>query len=271
LLTSTAPGNADIVLLDEPGGTLVALTRDPAQDHWASWSPDGTRIVFQTLRDGQREIYAANADGSDPVNLSRHPDEDLLPEWSPDGRRILFFSTRDHERGPRGEFQGDLWLMDADGSNQTRLTSEMLTSSFGGAWAPDGASVILSRMVGEATDLFVLDVETGVERPLTRTPTSEGGARYSPDGTLLALTVSDSTGARIAVMGADGAGVRILTDGGADYYPEWSPDGQWILYTTAGAGGDQLDLWALPLAGGAPMPLVTTAADERKGSWRHPT
>lgn len=270
LLTSDASGDADIVQMSGPRGDPIALTRDPSQDHWASWSPDGARIVFQALRDGQREIYVARADGSDPVNVSRHPAEDLLPEWSPDGRRILFFSTRGYERGPRGEFQGALWVMDEDGSNVTRMGGEMLTSTFGGTWAPDGTTVILSRAVGDATDLFVFDLATGVERPLTRTPTSEGGARYSPDGSLIALSVGDSTGTRIAVMAADGTGLRQLTDGGADYYPHWSPDGRWILYTTAGSGGEQMDLWAVPLAGGAPTPLVTSDADERKGSWRPP-
>ena len=53
------------------------------------------RILFQSNRDGNWEVYTMRTDGSQQVNLSRHPADDTQPSLSPDGRRIVFVSNRD--------------------------------------------------------------------------------------------------------------------------------------------------------------------------------
>ena len=80
------------------------------------FSPDGTKIVFQSARDGQPEIYVMNADGSGQTRLTNNSAWDTAPVWSPDGTKILFTSLRDGPMSPA------LYLMNADGSNQTRVT-----------------------------------------------------------------------------------------------------------------------------------------------------
>ena len=94
LFVAEGEGGADIWLLDEEGREFQ-LTQDPADDLAPAWSPDGTRIAFETLRDGNSEIYAMNHDGSEQVNLTHSPAADQAPVWSPDGTRIVFESVRD--------------------------------------------------------------------------------------------------------------------------------------------------------------------------------
>ena len=79
------------------------------------YSPDASKIVFQSIRDGQAEIYVMNSDGSGQTRLTNNPAFDTAPAWSPDGTKILFTSLRD---GP-----ASLYVMNADGSNQTRVTA----------------------------------------------------------------------------------------------------------------------------------------------------
>ena len=63
------------------------LTNHPASDQVPVFSPDGTRIAFQSARDGNQEIYIMTADGSGaPTNLSNNPALDSLPEFSPTAR-----------------------------------------------------------------------------------------------------------------------------------------------------------------------------------------
>jgi Tol biopolymer transport system component/subtilisin family serine protease len=99
--------------------TLTAQTGDSRP----RYSPDGSKIVFQSSRDGQYEIYVMNSNGSAQTRLTNNPAWDEAPAWSPDGTKILFTSARDDPHNPA------LYVMNADGSSQTRLTA-----GTGGVW-----------------------------------------------------------------------------------------------------------------------------------------
>jgi len=268
--TAAPDGDAELFVRRGRGAPPEDVTRHAGQDHWGSWSPDGTRLLFQSLRDGNREVYAAAADGSDPVNLTRHEAEDLLPEWSPDGRHVLFFSSRGVPRGPNGQLAGNLWVMRADGSDPRQLTAEPLPSTYAGAWAPDGRTVVFARPVDGDTELHLLDVESGEERLLLVRPGADGGPRFSPDGAWIAFHAQDGEASRIAVVAADGTGLRFLTRGALHHNPMWSPDGRWILFSGAPLGETVNDLLVVSVDGGGVEPLVAEAGDERLGRWAPP-
>ena len=102
---------------------------------WASWSPDGLWVAFQTSRDGDAAVYRARPDGTGPENLTRSDSDDGEPEYSPDGRRIAFTSTREAE-GPR------IWIMNADGGSPRLLSPDLPgAAQHGPAWSPDGMRI----------------------------------------------------------------------------------------------------------------------------------
>ena len=70
------------------------LTRSPAHEGIAAWSPDGRKIAFISDRDGNGEIYVMNADGSRQRRLTLDPASDYAASWSPDGRKIVFVAGR---------------------------------------------------------------------------------------------------------------------------------------------------------------------------------
>jgi dipeptidyl aminopeptidase/acylaminoacyl peptidase len=80
------------------------------------YSPDGSKIVLQSSRDGQIEIYVMNSDGTAQTRLTNNGFTNTAPAWSPDGTKILFTSFRDGTSSPA------LYVMNADGTNQTRVT-----------------------------------------------------------------------------------------------------------------------------------------------------
>ncbi|HEX8284916.1 MAG TPA: S8 family serine peptidase [Pyrinomonadaceae bacterium] len=96
------------------GGSALRLTTGFG-DMRPRYSPDGKRIVFQSSRNGQAEIYLVGADGAGLVRLTTNPAADTAPAWSPDGSKIIFTSLRDNAQVPA------LYSMNPDGSNQTRL------------------------------------------------------------------------------------------------------------------------------------------------------
>ena len=68
-------------------GVLTRLTNNSASDLAPTWSPDGSRVAFESRRDGNYEIYVMDADGSDEERLTNNSASDRRPIWSPDGTR----------------------------------------------------------------------------------------------------------------------------------------------------------------------------------------
>ena len=82
------------------GATARRLTTLPGFDGDPSWSPDGKKIVFESTRSGNADIWVMNADGTNPRHLTpRSADFDGDPAWAPGGSRIAFTSTQNGQQG----------------------------------------------------------------------------------------------------------------------------------------------------------------------------
>jgi len=112
-----------------------------------SWSPDGKRIAFESVRGGSISLWVMNSDGTNPVQLTRDLSNNWHPAWSPDGKRIAFASDRS------GNY--DIWIMDADGSNPAPLTQDP-ASDFRPSWSPDGKRIVFTSLRSGTADLWVV-------------------------------------------------------------------------------------------------------------------
>jgi Tol biopolymer transport system component len=142
----------------------------------ASWSSDGTRLVFNNDRTGDTEIYVIDVDGSNERRLTADPAEDWAPAWSPDGTRIVFGSTRTGDN--------EVWMVGADGTGLTRLTTDPADDDVP-VWSPDGTRIaFVSTRTGDA-EIWTMDPDGGDLRNLTRRPSADDGrwsVHWSPDG-----------------------------------------------------------------------------------------
>jgi TolB protein len=130
----------DIWLMNADGSDPVQLTQtEPFYNSSPDISPDGTKIVFHSDRDGRNHIYVMNIDGSDVKQLTGDASNETAEfdaRWSPDGSKILY---------TRYAFDGtDVYVMDADGSNPTNLTSQINEDLDGPVWSPDGTRITFS-------------------------------------------------------------------------------------------------------------------------------
>ena len=231
------------------------------------------QIAFTSERDGNQEIYVMNADGSGQTRLTNDPDTDSNPAWSPDGTKIAFQTTR-HITYPCQACNAELYVINADGTNETRLTEDPGTDRWP-AWSTDGTRIAFISVRGEADpacslchlDLYVMNGDGTGLRNLTggfdavegRTST---GFAWSPDGTKLAFetTANGDLSSEIYTVNVDGTGLTNLTNDPADdIHPVWSPDGGTIAFDST--RNNNLDIYAMSSAGGPATRLTEGSVD----------
>jgi Tol biopolymer transport system component len=228
-----ADGAADIAIVTSNGTGERLLTTHHAWDGDPAWSPARSRIAFASERDGNREIYVMGEDGSDPVRLTHHSAHDHSPAWSPDGQRIVF--VRDRTTDVIG---GDLWTMNADGSNARRLTALAFDNDAFDAdpvWSPDGAMIAFTRFERALNPAVyrMNDDGSGVTR-LSPVGYLERNPAWSADGTRLALArqicAFGDYGCYDAIVITAVIGGQLTIPLVAGTEPAWSADGRHIAY-----------------------------------------
>lgn len=212
----------------EGENVLLRITRvvdDNSRNFHARPSPDGTRIAFDSDRDGERGVYVANADGS---SVRRVTGEGFaaVPSWSPDGKALAV--VRAEPDRPR---VWNLWLVDLASGDMRRLTAHPSGQPWGGSWFPDARRLAYSH----EDRLMVLDVITGRKREY-RSPRKGRPIRtpaVSPDGRLIMFQIQGD-GAWLLDL-TDGSTRRVLADPTAEEYT-WSPDGRRVAYYSRQSG-----------------------------------
>jgi Tol biopolymer transport system component len=205
---------------------LVAVIGGPAAR--ATFPDRNGLIAFSGDKGSGAEIYTIKPDGTGLRRLTNIMNGDAgSPNWSRDGTRIAF-----------GVEDKAVYVMNADGSDQTALTDNGAISSFP-AWSPDGTKIAFSvyRRSGEL-DIYVMNADGSNQTNLT--PDSDAydsDPEWSPDGTKLTFVSSRDGDAEIYVMNADGSNQTNLTTNGAEEYDHaWSPDGNEIVFTSTRSG-----------------------------------
>jgi Tol biopolymer transport system component len=252
--TSNRDGNGNLFSIFPDGTDFQRLTTDAGDDAQSAWSPDGNRIAFRSRRDGNYEVYVMNADGSGQTRLTTtltgtatNPPSSSQPNWSPDGQRIIFRSDRS------GNY--DIWVMNADGSNQTHLLDDPGDDRYP-SFSPDCSKVLFrSSRDGDTTagdpEIWVMNADGSDRMQLTSNEIFDSAPAWSPDGSKIAFErslASNSEGSgsgyvtdEIYVMNADGTNLRQLTNNNAhDEGPAWSPDGSQIVFTSERDGNSEI-------------------------------
>ncbi len=168
--------------------------------------------------------------------------------WSPDGRRLVY--TESAEAGVEPD---QIWRVDADGSNATRLTSDAGTSHLPD-WSPDGRSLVFNRWVDEVNtlDILVVDVATRETRPLISQPGWDHEPQWSPVSNRIAYLRTAPGGAyTLRSVATDGTDDRLVLGGHVQRF-QWAPDGSALAVH-----------WQEPGVGGGYRVAVVEASESR--------
>lgn len=266
LFVSNRDGDYDIYLYEAGSGSVRNLTNSSANDLHPSWHPNGQSILFASDRGGFFQIYRLNLDGSGLARVGVVAGNNaLFPRYAPDGSRISYM--RASILTIACDWNWDVWVMDANGGSQQRVSSGILGDVFP-TWSPDGTRLLYASCGWSlAADLIWHDLGSGATGNLTPNTTwsSEWHGVYAADGLTLAY-VSDRSGSTdILVQAAGGAVQNFTNSDGDDLAPDWR----------LGAGGGGTISGQVTAFGGRPLANVQisngagqTATTDNDGYYR---
>ena len=190
----------DIGVMNADGTGLRRITRGPAQDTMAAWSPDGRWIAFER----QQDLWLVRSDGSGAHRLVKNGGS---PDWSPNGRWIAFGGL------------GGLWVVRPDGTGRRRLTRGDDTDP---RWSPNGRWLVFTGFHDEQADVYVVRTGGRERHRLTRNRLDDLAADWSPDGSRILFTRGPEEAHQVYVMNADGSNkVNLSHDRGNDWATSW--------------------------------------------------
>ncbi|MBK8150219.1 MAG: PD40 domain-containing protein [Acidobacteria bacterium] len=189
----------DIFTAKADGKKIKQLTKTKGYDAEATVSPDGKRIVFTSMRDGDLDIYTMDINGKNVKRVTSELGYDGGAFFSPDGKQIVYRAYHPKTEAEIARYKMrlaedliepnnfEVWVMNADGTNKRQIT-KLGAASFAPFFTPDGKKIIFctNYFAGDARkrnfDLALINVDgTGLER-VTFNESFDGFPMFSPDG-----------------------------------------------------------------------------------------
>jgi Tol biopolymer transport system component len=228
------------------GKQRVNLTHTATDETDPVVSPDGRRIAFISTREGRNQIYVMAIDGSNPVNVTNDPKDFFdSPAWSPDSQRILYHASMyDFDKSAS---YGELWVVDANGSERHKLRGAVGQSAIEGSWSPNGNEIVFREDTSDGSALWVMTADGSDALRLTDPANLDGEPVWSPGGGQIAFARGAGEPG-IWTMSNDGTNpIRWVTDVDPRNLA-WSPDGESLAYIAAPQGRNAIYMLGVGIA-----------------------
>jgi TolB protein len=271
-------GNVEAVAAEQLSGL---------ENTYPAWSPDGSRIVFESIRDGpDADIFVMNSDGSGVIQLTRNEVFDSTPVFTPDGRFIVWASEQ--------EGNLDIFRMRPDGSEPLNLTRHPGADGhpkvsadgrriyFNSNRSSDPATFERGTMDREHNhEIYSMTLDGGDVRRVTDLPDWDTYPAISSDGRQLLWRRVTATGGKsesgrnseVFRMDLETREMRNVTDHPSfDGWPAWSPDGKRIAYASnrASDAPDAFDIYVANADGSNPVRVTFGSGEAGTGSFTKP-
>lgn len=224
-----------------------------------------TKIYFVSSRTGSKEIWAMDYDGENQHQMTHLGTTSLSPRISPDNSRLAFSSL-----GREG------WAIRMYSLDLGRLVSfpggAVGGNNFSPAWSGDGSKLAFSSSRSGSPEIWVADANGGNMHQLTAFRRADVSPTWNPRTNAQISFVSGRTGLpQIYIMDQDGANVQRMTDGGYAISPDWSPNGQFLVFSWnrkygPGAPGGQ-DIYIMDIASKRWMQLTHDSGSNDFPCW----
>ena len=221
-----------------------------------AWSADGKNLAYVSFETGHAVVFIQSVFTNQRSVLADFRGSNSAPTWSPDGKQLAIVLTRD------GSSQ--LYLINTDGTGLKRL-------SFSGAidtepsFSPDGQTLLFTSDRGGSAQIYRMSVLGGHEQRMTFGEGTHFSPRYSADGSNFVFVHRANAKFYIATQDFQTGQMQIVSDGGWDKKPSFSPNGKLILFASEARGRGILA--TISNDGRVKQRMFTQVGDAREPVW----
>ncbi len=196
----------------------------------ANTNEGGGEIAFASMRSGYPQIWLMNGDGSSQRQLTNMKEGACQPDWSPTGKQVVFVSPC-MSRGTRYE-KSSLFIINTDGTNLTIL-DDGVGGSYDPNWSSDGTKIAFTKEVSTFTQVYAIDITTGVVSGMVDDTVPSRQPAWSPDGKKIAYVGKKYNTDYIWILDLETNEKWQLTNtkNQNNTQPSWAPDGMTIYFT----------------------------------------
>jgi len=216
------PSHDQICVINADGTGLRQLTEDMDFQHfYPSWAPDGNSILFSASQAGEFKIYELDLRTGEMAIVGDISGDLYAPAVSPDGEQIVF--TRHFS-----ESEQYISVCDRDGSNVRNLTGYY--DARDPVWSPDGKKILFSSLHNGTPQLYIMDTEGLLKQQVSEMVGLRGRTDWSEDLAIVTYAGEYEERNREIVLLELGGQPQVLTQGGDNLAPSFSPDGEWLAF-----------------------------------------
>ena len=217
-----------------------------------------TKIAFSNDSTGNKEIYMVDYDGYNLTKLTKDKSIALLPRWNSDGTKIFYTTYRN--RNP------DIFYIDLKAGSINPLLKGGGLNLIGGV-SPDDSKIVFTMSRGENASIFIKELDSGNLRQLTDKYGVDGSPSFSPDGKFVTYVSNRSGNPQIYVLDLTTKQTRRLTKFNWTDTPQWSPTGEWIVFSGRQSPKPPIDIFIVDMTGAQIRQLTAASGNNEDPSW----
>jgi TolB protein len=245
-----------LVVADSDGQNEQTLLVQNAPIMSPDWAPDGSKIAYVSFLGAHAVVYVQSVYGSKRTAIADSRGSNSAPAWSPKGDQLAVVLSH--------EGRSQIYLVTPEGKDMRRITS-------GGGidtepnFSPDGQSLLFTSDRGGTPQIYQMPANGGAAKRLTFGGGNNYSPRHSPDGKSFVFTHQIKGKFYIATQDFQTGQMQIISDGGREKKPSFSPNGQVVMY--AGEAGGRGILVTVSSNGRVKQKMAPPSGDAREPIW----